>query len=82
MAKLFERFKVIDVDTHVSEPHDVWVDRVPKKWGDKILHVKRDASTGKDHWYIGNEQGIAFWRAVGFEDFSLGMELKAGSLPK
>ena len=50
---------VIDVDTHVSEPHDVWVDRVPKKWGDKVLHVKRDASTGKDHWYIGSEQGMA-----------------------
>ena len=31
---------------------------------------------------IGNDQGIAFWRAVGFEGFSLGMELKAGSLPK
>jgi len=59
MAKLFERFKVIDVDTHVSEPHDVWVDRVPKKWGDKVLHVKRDESTGKDHWYIGKEQGMA-----------------------
>jgi predicted TIM-barrel fold metal-dependent hydrolase len=59
MAKLFERFKVIDVDTHVSEPHDVWVDRVPKKWGDQVLHVRRDESTGKDHWYIGKDQGMA-----------------------
>jgi predicted TIM-barrel fold metal-dependent hydrolase len=59
MAKIFERFQVIDVDTHVSEPHDVWVDRVPKKWGDQILHVQRDATTGKDHWYIGKDQGMA-----------------------
>ncbi|HJR20745.1 MAG TPA: GNAT family N-acetyltransferase [Dongiaceae bacterium] len=30
----------------------------------------------------GNKQGIAFWRALGFQDFSLGMELKAGAAPK
>jgi ribosomal protein S18 acetylase RimI-like enzyme len=27
---------------------------------------------------IGNKGGIAFWRALGFEDFGLSMELKAG----
>ena len=31
---------------------------------------------------IGNKQGIAFWRAIGFQDFNLGMELKAGEVPK
>jgi hypothetical protein len=31
---------------------------------------------------IGNKAGIAFWRALGFRDFSLGMELKAGAAPK
>jgi GNAT superfamily N-acetyltransferase len=31
---------------------------------------------------VGNKAGIAFWHAVGFEDFSLGMELKAGAAPK
>jgi GNAT superfamily N-acetyltransferase len=31
---------------------------------------------------IGNKAGIAFWHAIGFQDFSLGMELKAGSAPK
>lgn len=31
---------------------------------------------------IGNKGGIAFWRAIGFQDFSLGMELKAGAAPK
>ena len=31
---------------------------------------------------IGNTQGIAFWHAIGFEDFSLGMELKAGAALK
>ncbi len=27
---------------------------------------------------IGNKAGIAFWRAIGFQDFGLAMELKAG----
>jgi Acetyltransferase (GNAT) domain len=31
---------------------------------------------------VGNEKGIAFWHAVGFRDFSIGMELKAGEAPK
>lgn len=31
---------------------------------------------------VGNKGGIAFWRAIGFQDFSLGMELKAGAAPK
>jgi GNAT superfamily N-acetyltransferase len=29
-----------------------------------------------------NKAGIAFWHAIGFQDFSLGMELKAGATPK
>ena len=31
---------------------------------------------------IGNKQGIAFWRAIGFQEFFFGMELKAGAAPK
>jgi RimJ/RimL family protein N-acetyltransferase len=31
---------------------------------------------------VGNKQSLAFWRAVGFQDFSIGMQLKAGATPK
>jgi ribosomal protein S18 acetylase RimI-like enzyme len=31
---------------------------------------------------IGNKAGIAFWRAIGFEEFGLSMELKAGGAPR
>ena len=31
---------------------------------------------------VGNKAGIAFWRAIGFQDYSIGMELKAGAGPK
>ena len=28
----FEQYKVIDVDTHITEPAGVWTDRVSSKW--------------------------------------------------
>ena len=31
---------------------------------------------------IGNKAGIAFWHAIGFEEFGLSMELKAGGAPR
>jgi predicted TIM-barrel fold metal-dependent hydrolase len=45
---LFERFDVIDVDTHLTEPPDVWTSRVASKWGDRIPHVER--VDGIDLW--------------------------------
>jgi predicted TIM-barrel fold metal-dependent hydrolase len=37
--------KVIDADTHIIEPPDLWTSRMSKKkWGDLIPHVRRDAS--------------------------------------
>lgn len=55
--KYFEKYKVIDVDTHITEPAGVWTDRVASKWGDKIPHVKK--VEGRDIWFIGGEPGGA-----------------------
>lgn len=39
-AQTLEAYKVIDVDTHISEPEDVWTARVStKRWGDLVPHV-------------------------------------------
>jgi predicted TIM-barrel fold metal-dependent hydrolase len=38
---LFTRHAVIDVDTHITEPPDIFTSRVPKKWGDAVPHVER-----------------------------------------
>ena len=51
--RYFEKYKVIDVDTHITEPPGVWTDRVASKWGDKIPHIKR--VEGRDLWFIGDE---------------------------
>ncbi len=50
--KLFQKYKVIDVDTHITEPRDTWTDRVSSKWGDKVPHIKQ--VEGRDVWFIGD----------------------------
>jgi hypothetical protein len=32
--------KIIDADTHLTEPHDLWTSRAPAKWKDKVPQVK------------------------------------------
>ncbi|HEB88092.1 MAG TPA: amidohydrolase [Deltaproteobacteria bacterium] len=52
-APLFERHRVIDIDTHVTEPPDVFTSRVASKWKDRVPHVvNRD---GLDLWVIGDQ---------------------------
>ena len=53
MEQIFDRYKVIDVDTHVTEPRDVWTSRVSSKWGDRIPHVVRLGNV--DMWMIGDK---------------------------
>ena len=41
-----DRFKVIDTDTHIIEPYDLWTSRLAVgKWGDKVPHVRSTSST-------------------------------------
>ena len=50
-----DRIKVIDVDTHIPEPGNIWTDRVSeKKWGDQIPHVGVDED-GVKTWIIGGK---------------------------
>jgi predicted TIM-barrel fold metal-dependent hydrolase len=53
MADLFDRYRVIDVDSHISEPADVWTSRVSSKWGAVVPHIERQR--GKDIWFVGGE---------------------------
>jgi len=47
---LFDRFGVIDVDTHITEPPDTWTARVSSRWGDDIPHVEQ--IDGVDVWMV------------------------------
>ena len=46
--------KVIDADTHTTEPHDLWTSRVPESWKSKVPHV-RTGPKGYKHWYINDD---------------------------
>ena len=61
-------FTIIDSDTHITEPPDVWTARVPKRYVDHVPRVQRDA-TGKDVWvldgtqiYVAGGNAMAGWQ--------------------
>ncbi|MCB0995272.1 MAG: amidohydrolase [Acidimicrobiales bacterium] len=54
-TELLAKHRIIDVDTHITEPPDVWTDRMSKsKWGDAIPHIER--VDGVDAWFVGDER--------------------------
>jgi predicted TIM-barrel fold metal-dependent hydrolase len=63
--------RVIDTDTHVSEPPDLWTSRVPAKWRDAVPHVELNPETGRQHWRIGDSwlMGTGFYAVAGWKDF-------------
>ncbi len=57
MATVVERIKVIDADSHISEPEDLWTSRVSRqKWGDLVPHVKFDPQISEDRWFVGGHR--------------------------
>ena len=44
---------IIDTDTHVVEPPDLWTSRVSSKWGDLVPHVAWDPVAEEEAWYSG-----------------------------
>src|SRR5262245_28031544 len=66
--RLFDRIRAIDTDTHITEPPDVWTERVStKKWGDAVPHVRKHE--GRDVWFIRDEPAGApgFVTMAGFD---------------
>jgi uncharacterized protein len=53
---------IIDADAHITESPDVWLDRVPSKWHERVPQIVRDPVTGEDVWYI---NGAASTASVG-----------------
>ena len=53
-----DSFPIIDMDTHLTEPPDLWTSRVPKKWVDSVPQVRRSAD-GVDEWWCGNKRLVS-----------------------
>ena len=54
---LFNDVAVIDVDTHITEPADLWISRVPAKWADLVPRVER--INDRDYWVIDGKRTLA-----------------------
>lgn len=54
MATATSEIPIIDTDTHVVEPPDLWTSRVSDKWGDKVPHVRWDDATQEEAWFTGD----------------------------
>jgi uncharacterized protein len=48
---VLDDIRIIDTDTHVSEPEDLWTSRLSKKWGDLVPHVRWDEELQADRWW-------------------------------
>jgi predicted TIM-barrel fold metal-dependent hydrolase len=46
--------RVVDADTHVTEPRDLWTSRVKSKWADDVPRVDAHPTSGQEHWRIGD----------------------------
>ncbi|GAA2403049.1 amidohydrolase family protein [Actinomadura vinacea] len=59
MASVISEIKIIDTDTHVVEPPDLWTSRIPAKYGDQIPHVRWDDENGEEAWFVSGERMAA-----------------------
>jgi predicted TIM-barrel fold metal-dependent hydrolase len=55
--------KVIDVDTHISEPLDLWTSRAPAKWRDRVPQMRKQAD-GKWLWTIDGDRSMGVGSAA------------------
>ncbi len=56
---LLAGIKIIDTDTHFSEPWDLWTSRAPAKYKDLMPRIGKVAATGETKWIIGDGQMLA-----------------------
>src|SRR5436190_1451549 len=55
-VSVLDTIPVIDVDTHIIEPYDLWTSRVStKKWGDRVPHVRWDDRINEELWFAGDQ---------------------------
>jgi uncharacterized protein len=64
MTTALTTIPIIDTDTHVVEPPDLWTSRVASKWGDLVPHVEWDDTAREEAWYTGDDRLAGAGRAA------------------
>lgn len=67
MTDLFDNCRVIDVDTHLTEPPDTWTRAFPVSLHDSVPHIER--VDGVDQWMVGGERigAPGYYSMAGFD---------------
>ncbi len=62
--------RVIDTDTHVTEPPDLWSSRVPRRYVDDAPHLEVHPETGHHHWRIAGDwkMAVGFYAVAGWPE--------------
>ena len=61
MSLTISEIPIIDTDTHVVEPPDLWTSRVSSKWGDLVPHVEWDEAGRRRGMVHRDSSGWARW---------------------
>ena len=54
MSTAVDDVPIVDVDSHVAEPEDLWTSRMPARLGDAIPRVVWDEAAGESRWKVGD----------------------------
>jgi predicted TIM-barrel fold metal-dependent hydrolase len=71
MAPAATAVPVIDADTHLTEPVDLWTARMPARFRDEAPHVTYDEVTKSWRWQIGDRLGsmVGNYSVAGWAEF-------------
>jgi len=53
---VLDQIPIVDTDTHLVEPPDLWTSRMSGKWGDLVPHVVWDEAAQEEAWFMGDQR--------------------------
>jgi hypothetical protein len=70
MSTIFQTTPLIDSDSHVAEPADLWTSRLASKWADDAPRPEWDEAAGEERWRVGSEllRGVGEYAQAGWND--------------
>ncbi len=56
-----DEIPVVDTDSHLTEPSDLWMSRLPTAWRDIAPQVRYVPERGEEYWFIGGRPTHPAW---------------------
>src|SRR5882757_7483110 len=71
MSNVFAETLIVDSDSHVAEPADLWTSRLPAKWTEDAPRLQWDERFGEMRWRVGDDllRGEAEFAQAGWHEF-------------